>query len=221
MLSLQWIQLRCPVCDTTLESMTVVRDDSASEAESTARSVMAAGLLPYLVHVCPRCGYAGSIDAFAEEVFLTAEVRDRVWSELAPTLAPSVRMPWLMLTAPGSEKYEGAAKVADWRNDDALTVGDLWFCAARCALDEGDHEAERYYARLAARWFTLAFERGDVDAESRAGLAFGLGELWLHIGHLRRAAGWFRQVAHEVVDPEAQRFLIEAAALRVAIEPGA
>ena len=221
MLTLQWIQLGCPVCDTTFESMTVVRDDDASEAESTARSVMAAGLLPYLVHVCPRCGYAGSIDAFAEDIFLTAEVRDRVWSELAPTLAPSVRMPWLMLTAPGSEKYEGAAKVADWRNAGALTVGDLWFRAARCARDEGDHEAERYYARFAACWFTQAFEHGDVDPESRAGLAFGLGELWLRIGHLRRAVRWFRQVAHEVVDPEAQRCLIEAAALRVAIEPGA
>lgn len=218
--TLQWIQLGCPVCDTTFESMTVVRDDDASKAESSARSV-AANLLPYLVHVCHRCGYAGSVDAFAQDVFLTTEVRDRVWSELAPTLAPSVRMPWLKLTALGSEKYEGAAKVAEWRNVDALAVGDLWFRAGRCAFDEGDHEAERYYARFAARWFTQALERGDVDPESRAGLAFGLGELWLHIGDPRRAVGWFRQVSQEVVDPEAQRFLVEAAALRVGIEPGA
>ena len=218
MLTLQWIQLTCPVCATTFESMSTVRGDD-TDAESAAKSVLAAGLLPYLIHVCHRCGYAGSNNAFAEDVFIPTEVRDRVWSELAPTLAPSVRMPWLMLTAPGSEKYEGAAKVAEWRDEDALGVGDLWFRAARCAFDEGDHEAERYYARIAARWLTLALERGDVDPESRAGLAYGLGELWMHIGHLRRAAGWFRQVAHEVVDPEAQRFLVEAAALRVSIDP--
>ena len=220
MLTLQWTQLECPVCATTFESRSVVREDDVTDAES-AKTVMAAGLLPYLVHACHRCGYAGTIEAFAEDLYITTEVRDRVWSELAPTLAPSVRTPWPMLTVPGSEKYEAAAKIAEWRDEDALAVGDLWFRAARCAFDEGDHEAERYYARFTARWFTLALERGDVDPESRAGLAYGLGELWMHIGHLRRAAGWFRQVAHEVVDPEAQRFLVEAAALRVGIEPRA
>jgi len=122
-------------------------------------------------------------------------------SGLAPTLAPSVRMRWLVLAAPGSEKYGGAAKVAEWRGADPPTVGDLWIRAARCALDERDPEAERYYARFVARWFTQALECGDIEPESRAGMAHGLAELWLHIGHLQSAAGGFRQVPHEVSIP--------------------
>jgi uncharacterized protein (DUF2225 family) len=66
-LTLQWIQLECPVCDTTFESMSAVREDDVTDAES-AKSVMAAGLLPYLVHVCHRCGYAGTFEAFAEDL---------------------------------------------------------------------------------------------------------------------------------------------------------
>jgi hypothetical protein len=46
-------------------------------------------------------------------------------------------------------------------------------------------------------------------------MAYNLGELCLHIGYLREAAAWFQQVAHEVIDPEAQRPLVEAAARHV------
>jgi hypothetical protein len=188
-------------------------------AASVGRSGIAAGLLPYLVHVCHRCGYAGGVEDFAVGLHISAKVRVRVWRELAPTLAPSVRMPWLVLTAPGSAKYEGAAKVAEWRGADRLTVGDLWIRAARCALDERDHEAERYYARLAARWYARALECGDVDPEERAGMAYGLGELWVHIGDRQTAAGWFRQVNDEVIDPKVQRCLVEAAARQIGIAP--
>jgi hypothetical protein len=39
-----------------------------------------------------------------------------------------------------------------------------------------------------ARWFTQALECGDIEPEARAGMAHRVGELWLHIGHLRGAA---------------------------------
>ena len=114
MLSLQWIQLRCPVCETTSESLAAVVDTAGDTADDGAAApvatpAIAAGLLPYLVHVCRRCGYAGATEEFGNGQRVGAHVRARVWRELAPTLAPSVRMPWLILTAPGSEKYEGAA----------------------------------------------------------------------------------------------------------------
>jgi hypothetical protein len=111
-------------------------------------------------------------------------------------------MPWLLLTAPGSEKHEGAAKVAEWRSAKALTIAELWISAARCAIDEGDLEAERYYARFAARWFAEALARNEVTARERAKLAYGLGELWLRIGDVQTANGWFERVAEQVRDVE-------------------
>lgn len=217
MLTLQWIELRCPVCESIFESMAAF---SAHEPDrpytDLAVPATEVAVLPYFVHVCRGCGYAGGVEDYGDGVEMTPMLRDRVWAELAPTLATSVRIPWLLLSVPGSEKYEGAARVAEWRGAEALTVADRWICAARCALDEGDHEAERYYARFAARWYAEALARvGELALETRAGITYRLGELWLRIGDVRQAAGWFRRVADEIIDPEAQRSVMEAARQQV------
>jgi hypothetical protein len=212
MLTLQWIELMCPVCELVFETIAVVTggDDSVETAEAGLGHT-AAGLLPYLVHVCHRCGYAGDVESFGDDIEITSAVRARVWAELAPTLAPAVRIPWLLLTAPGSEKHEGAAKVAEWRGTNALTVAALWIRAARCAVDEGDFEAERYYVRFAARWFAEALRRNEVARRERATIAYGLGGLWLRVGDVRAAATWFERVIDEVNDDVAQQPVAEAA----------
>lgn len=213
MLTLQWIELRCPVCTSTFESMAAVsvREPDHQSTETSAPTADAS-LLPYFVHVCNRCGYTGAVEDYGDGIEISPRLRDRVWAELAPALGTSVRIPWLPFTVPGSEKYEGAAKVAEWRGAEALTIAEFWIRAARCALNEDDHEAERYYARFAARWFAEALERpGEVDPEDRASITYHLGELWLRIGDVRQASGWFARVATEVVDPEAQRWVVEAA----------
>jgi uncharacterized protein len=212
MLTLEWIELTCPVCELVFETIGVVtRGSDRVESTDAQLSCSAAGLLPYLVHVCHRCGYAADCESFGDDVTIPAGVRARVWAELAPTLAPSVRMPWLLLTAPGSEKHEGAAKVAEWRGERAIAVAELWIRAARCAVDEGDLEADRYYARFAARWFAEALGRTEVAPRDRATIAYGLGELWLRIGDARTAIAWFKRVIDEVIDHIAQRSVVEAA----------
>jgi uncharacterized protein (DUF2225 family) len=199
MLTLQWIELTCPVCVTSFDTIAVgACEADSAEAHEMAMGQTAGEVLPYLVHVCRQCGFAGDIEAFGDDLEITSEVRDRVWAELAPTLALSVRIPYLLLTAPASEKYEGAAKVAEWRGAKALTVAELWIRAARCAIDEGDLEAERYYARFAARWFAEALERDEVASQERASMLCGLGELWLHLGDVRTANSWFRRVTAEI-----------------------
>jgi len=198
-MTLEWTNLRCPVCATTFETIAVVRNETHSAGSiETTPEYMAIAMLPFLIHVCRRCGYAGDVEAFAKDVKIPRDVRARVWAELAPKLAPSVRIPAMLLTAPGSEKHEGAAKVAEWRRAKALTIAELWIRAARCAIDEDDLEAERYYARFAARWFAEALERNEVALQERASIIYGLGELWLHLGDVRRANCWFQRVPAEV-----------------------
>jgi hypothetical protein len=211
MLNLEWIALTCPVCGATFESLAVVpgvAGDRGDIAPSDTAGI--ADLLPFLVHVCRRCGYAGRADTFGDGVEIAPAVRERVWTELAPTLAPAVHLPWLLLAAPGSEKYEGAAKIAEWRGADALAIAELWIAAARCARGEGDHEAQRYFARFAARWFAEALERHEVASADRATVAYGLGTLWCHIGDVPNAVKWFERVAREIIDPATQRSLTEA-----------
>src|ERR1044072_9215135 len=106
MMTLQWIDLRCPVGESAFESMAALSNNDGGQeyVEPTSPSAQAA-MLPFLVHVCRRCGYAGGGDDFDDAIEISDSVREFVWTQLAPKLGTSVRIPWLALTVAGSEKF--------------------------------------------------------------------------------------------------------------------
>jgi len=249
MTTLQQIELTCPVCETRFRSQAVVSTNSFG-GKRTDFHERAAGTqpLPYLVHLCSRCGYAGSEKDFTEEAEITPTLREHVWNELAPRLHQSLL--WhqqhgggqpgsqssqhsahaqgagsagstqqtgttgavaAMVAVPGSEKYEAAARVAEWAGAEPRQVADLLLRAAWCCVDEGDVEAERYFRRRAAWAFEQALSAYDgVAREERAVLTYLVGELWRRVGDGRQARGWFEQVPHEVVDAGSQQWVLDA-----------
>jgi len=215
MSTLRLIELTCPICATSFESVAPTYSASEVPIFSPASAVDELAALPFFVHVCRRCGYTGGIPDFANDVEVTEALRQCVWSQLAPKLGAAVRLPWMALTLPGSEKYEAAARVAYWRGLDAPIVADLWMRAAWCCQEENDHEAERYYA-LQAAWClsdAMNFFEG-IAEEERAEVAYRVGELWRWVGDQKRASAWFEQVATEAINPESQLF-VRAAELRL------
>ena len=269
MTTLQQIELTCPVCETRFRSQAVVSTNSFG-GKRTDFHERAAGTqpLPYLVHMCSRCGYAGSEKDFTEEAEITPTLREHVWNELAPKLHQSLL--WhqqhgsqggsststgtstssstssstsgsssailgqanggsgtssssshqqtgttgavaAMVAVPGSEKYEAAARVAEWAGAEPRQVADLLLRAAWCCVDEGDVEAERYFRRRAAWAFEQALSAYDgVAREERAVLTYLVGELWRRVGDQRQARGWFEQVAHELTDAQSQQWVLDA-----------
>lgn len=208
MTTLQQIDLRCPVCATRFRSQAVVSTNSFG-GKRTDFHERAAGTqpLPYLVHMCGRCGYAGAERDFSDAAEASALLKEYVWNELAPVCGGS------RVSITGSEKYEAAAKVAEWQAMDLRHIADLYLRAAWCCVDEGDTEAERYFRRKAARMFdaTLASYDG-VPREERAVLTYLVGELWRRVGDLQMAAAWFDRVPGEVVDVgEGQQWVLDAA----------
>ena len=204
MTALRKIELRCPSCSHEFPSQTVVTTNWFG-GKRTDFHERAAGAQPwaYQVHMCDRCGYSGAERDFTDQIDISPLVRERVWSELSPN-ANNV--------ASGSEKYEAAAKVAEWQGADPRYIGDLWLRAAWCCVDEGDVEAERYFRRLAAWSLEQALEFYDtVERADRAVLVYLVGELWRRVGDLTQANAWFDLVPDEVTDPVAQRWVIEAA----------
>lgn len=204
MTALRRIELRCPSCGHEFESQAVV-STNAFGGKRTDFHERAAGTqpLPYQVHMCDQCGYSGAERDFTEQTDISPLVREHVWSELSPRVS---------IPMTGSEKYEAAAKVAEWQGADPRHIADLWLRAAWCCVDEGDTEAERYYRRLAAWSFEQALEFYDsVPREERAVLAYLVGELWRRIGDLRQANAWFALVPEEVVDTARQQWIIDAA----------
>ena len=205
MTTLQQIELRCPVCDTRFRSQAVVSTNSFG-GKRTDFHERAAGTqpLPYLVHSCNRCGYSGSERDFSEEAEVTPMLREHVWNELAPSIAAA--------SLTGSEKYEAAAKVAEWQSMEPRHIADLLLRAAWCCVDEGDIEAERYFRRKAAWMFERALESFDgVARDERAVLTYLVGELWRRVGDLTAAAAWFDRVPGEIVDVQSQQWVLDAA----------
>jgi hypothetical protein len=205
MTTLQQIELTCPVCETHFRSQAVVSTNSFG-GKRTDFHERAAGTqpLPYLVHMCNRCGYTGAERDFTEEADVSPTLREQVWSELAPQIAKPAVL--------GSEKYEAAAKVAEWQGMEPRHVADLLLRAAWCCVDEGDIEAERFFRRKAAWAFERALDGFDgVAQEERAVLTYLVGELWRRVGDGGRARQWFDQVPQEVADPSTQQWVIDAA----------
>jgi len=219
MTTLQRIELGCPVCDARFISQSVVATN-AFGGKRTDFHERAAGTqpLPYLVHMCSRCGYAGAERDFTEEAEPSPVVKEHVWNELAPILACAGKGTggsstlFDIVQVAGSAKYEAAAKVAEWQSMEPRYIADFYLRAAWCCVDEGDIEAERFFRRKAAWMFERALASYDgVPAEERGVLTYLVGELWRRIGNAAAAANWFHRVPDELVDPVAQQWVIDAA----------
>jgi uncharacterized protein (DUF2225 family) len=209
MTTLQQIELQCPVCETRFRSQAVISTNSFG-GKRTDFHERAAGTqpLPYLVHMCSSCGYTGAERDFTDEADVTPVVREHVWTELAPQLTAVPNRGAVL----GSEKYEAAAKVAEWQGLEPRHVADLLLRAAWCCVDEGDVEAERFFRRKAAWAFERALDAFDgVAREERAVLTYLVGELWRRVGDARGAREWFDRVPGEVVDPATQQWVLDAA----------
>lgn len=204
MTTLRIIELQCPVCETQFHSQAVAATNGFG-GKHTDFHEQAAGTqpLPHQVHTCTRCGYSGAERDFSPETDISPMVMEHVWNELAPTATGSVS---------GSDKYEAAAKVAEWQNMEPRYVGDLLLRAAWCCVDEADSEAERYFRRKAAWKFGEALASYDgVVRDERAVLTYLVGELWRRVGDDKQARQWFDLVPSEVTNRGTQQWVINAA----------
>ncbi|MEP6765750.1 MAG: DUF2225 domain-containing protein [Gemmatimonadaceae bacterium] len=205
MTTLDLIELACPICTSAFRSQTVVQTN-AFGGKRTDFHERAAGMqpLPYFVHLCTTCGFAGVERDFREEIQLAEELRERVMFELAPVMARE--------TATGSLKYEHAARVAGWQGAEPRYLADLFLRAAWCCVDENDTEAERFFRRHAAWRFTEALAAYDgVPREERAVLTYLVGELWRRVGDEALANTWFERVPLEITDNDTQAWVLEMA----------
>lgn len=205
MTTLKHIELTCPICSNRFNSQAVLSTNSFG-GKRTDFHERAAGAqpLPYFIHLCSRCGYAGSERDFSDEADVSPILKEHVWDELAPRLCSGV--------LPGSEKYEFAAKVAIWQGCEPRRVADLQLRAAWCCVDEGDIEAERYFRRLAAWSFERALASYDgVERDERAVLTYLVGELWRRVGDTAKACEWFDKVEGEITSSQTQQWIVDAA----------
>lgn len=208
MTTLQQIKLGCPVCETAFYSRTVVSTNSFG-GKRTDFHERAVGTqpLPYEIHMCAGCGFAGSERSFSsdEEMFVLHEHSVR-------KIIDQVRDLTDLSNPPGSLKYEVAARIAEFNMENSHQVADLWLRAAWCAVNEEDTEAERFYRLHAAERFEEALEQfGTIPKDERAVISYLVGELWRRIGDDRKAKKWFNAVSDEITDKITQQWVLDAA----------
>lgn len=206
MTTLRHIELTCPICANKFNSQAVLSTNSFGGKRTDFHERAAGQMqpLPYLIHLCSRCGYAGSEREFTDEADVSPMLKEHIWDELAPKLGVGI--------VNGSDKYEFAAKVAVWQGAEPRRIADLLLRAAWCCVDEGDTEAERYFRRHAAWMFERALASYDgVERDERGVLTYLVGELWRRIGDDERAHEWFERVPEEVTNPVTQQWILDAA----------
>ncbi len=205
MTTLKDIALSCPICANQFSSQAVLSTNSfGGKRTDFHERAVGAQPLPFLIHTCSRCGYSGTERDFGDDAEISPMIKEHVWDELAPKL-PNGSMS-------GSEKYEFAAKVANWQGHEPRRVADLLLRAAWCCVDEEDTEAERYFRRQAAWSFETALSSYDgVDREERGVLTYLIGELWRRVGDQRLSREWFERVPDEVDNPDSHSWILDAA----------
>jgi uncharacterized protein (DUF2225 family) len=204
MTTLRQIELTCPICMNQFISQAVLSTNSYG-GKRTDFHERAAGTqpLPYFIHICSRCGYAGMERDFGEEADIGPVLKEHVWDELAPRLSTGA--------VTGSEKYEFAARVAIWQGAEPRRIADLMLRAAWCCVDEGDIEAERYFRRQSAWMFERALASYDgVERDERAVLTYLVGELWRRVGDSVKAREWFDKVSGEITNGQTQQWVVDA-----------
>lgn len=204
MTNISTIQLTCPVCDTAFESTTYTGERRCADRCTDFRPRVAGMPLTSFVHTCAGCGYSGSETAFGADADVSFTLQERVRNELTPRMCGRVPT--------GSEKYEAAARIAEWTEAGPGAIAELHLRAAWCCVEEEDVEAERYFRLRAARSYEAALETyALVEASHRALLAYLVGEIWRRVGDDSAARYWFDRVESEIVDWSEQEWIADAA----------
>jgi tetratricopeptide (TPR) repeat protein len=159
--------------------------------------------LLYLIHSCQKCGFTGGDEQF------TGKVDTIVAERIKETIYPLVRDQRLR----ADERWEFAARIAEWRGQDAEGVAFLYLNAAWCG--EADRAREMFYRRKAADYFEKALEG---QASNPLAITYLVGELYRRVGEPEVAGMWFDQAIAAAGDDPAKD-LIKKLALRQKTDP--
>lgn len=190
---MQNVTYPCPICHTEFTTLCarplpmVYRKRTDFHEEYGGRKPLA-----QLAQVCPGCGFAATDEVF-EQFDLGEDGRRRV-----PTFTREE------YPVQGQDRWERVAICGMAVGWETRYVADAWLKAAWCCVEEGDHEAERYYRRKAAEGFAVCLgQYGTIPESERAVITYLVGELYRRIG-FQSLATEFLEAAPALVTPEQQ-----------------
>ncbi|ACX52260.1 hypothetical protein Adeg_1142 [Ammonifex degensii KC4] len=183
-------RLRCPRCFTSFPAE-IALSTGAKGRLSSDLCYRGEGsfVYPYLVVVCPGCGFT----SYHQEFDYLAELpRYSPYHPVGRALKNFLQERRHLY--PGSEKYRLAAEDAKRRGSSHLDIAHLHLKGSWCAREEGNLEAERYHQEEALHHFRLALKEV-VEARDVAVIRYLEGELCRRLGRFEEAEKAFAAIA--------------------------
>ena len=204
MTTIREIKFTCPIDGEVFEDSAVMSTNQMGAHTDFKPVVGGLFPLPFYVHACPKCGFAGFEEEFAGKY--DDNFKEWVLAELRGELENAELY--------GGLKYLLAARCAEHLGRQQRIVADLYLRGAWCAQEEESPELEMRCRKEAAARFEKALQSGELGSDERASVTYLVGELHRRLGNDNEAAAWFDRVESEIVNPEEQAWVVRAAGMQ-------
>jgi uncharacterized protein (DUF2225 family) len=183
------IKLDCPCCGRRFESDGLASMNQSGTATDFRPVTIGSSPLPFYIHACSKCGYAGF-----ERDFETIRISDHVKRMIEERLTPSVddEGPF------AGRRYEHAAWIKTWQGEPKSQIAHLYHMAAWCCVDDDRPREEEYYRRRAVENYEAAMGEGSISGDQIPEITYLIGELYRRIGEGENASRWFDRVAQTI-----------------------
>ncbi|SHE33631.1 hypothetical protein SAMN02746089_00082 [Caldanaerobius fijiensis DSM 17918] len=190
-------EIKCPLCSFTFKTKKVVMSRVRLEVRDTDFLERYSGMYPFFydVNVCPNCGYAAMDRQFDK---LTPEQKKIIRSE--------VQEKWIPKDFGGERSiqkalnaYKLALYVSELKKDAAYVKASILHRIAWIYRIDGDKESENKFITYAIKYYTMAYERDNVN---QIKVAYIIGDLYRRLENKAEAIKWFNIV---ITDPMKER----------------
>lgn len=188
----QTIELGCPICGASFPAQVPEALAIAEKESDFCPRFLGVNPLPWLVHVCEGCGFAGVPGDFSP--ITDSRQAEKIRRLLQNGAADRPRT--------GIDRFRRAAVIATERNRPLATIGDLYLKAAWCARVDGIRDGSDGHCRQKAlQYFEMAVRAREVSGAERAVLTYLIGELYRRAGNTAKANEWFERVDATTAEP--------------------
>src|ERR1051325_2556297 len=180
------VDLECPNCGAHFEVQALMSTNFYGMTTDLRRLTSGYDPWEFMVHSCQKCGFTGGDREFEGKV--DAGISEKIKESIFPHVRDE------RLSA--DTRWEFAAMIAEWREQDASAIADLYHNAAWCAAST---ERETYFRRRAADWLERSLETG---VPNRPIILYLIGEMYRRCGEKSVAETWFDAAIGEATGPE-------------------
>lgn len=177
-------RVTCPNCSNKFTIREVMSQTTMGQDTDFRPRHAGATTYDLIIHTCQKCGLSGFMGQFEGRV--SKRVSQLIAERITPLVNDELARPW--------QRYEYAAWIAEWREQDDDLVGNYYLRASWCCRDNhtgAEDNAARFYRAKAMEHFERALTVGQVRDSEIGVITYLIGELHRRNSEFDEASSWF------------------------------